>query len=443
MSADPATIPASPLPVALYLMPGCGTCYQVKGFLARHGVPVELRWITEPANQAWVDDFVASHGRAQAPFLVVGEDVLQGYQPDAMRALLARAGHVLAQPAAVPAAAPVKSRVAIPADALWVSNFLGGSVSFVDPATRSALGEPVAFGAESNPVSVAFDPESGVVAVSDMGRHCVVFFDRNARGFLHGTLEASTLATPRQLGDLVFDARRRRFYVGSVVEGLMLAIDSTTGRFANGTAERSSVAIGTFAGGTLLDPVNDRIYVRTNDGVLAIDLQTFAPLRGSLEASTLRVGAGRNLAFDATRGLLYLPAFDDRLVYVDAARFDYAFGDRLASSIATERAPFGVAVAPGAGLAFVTCVGTNRLHAFDAAAPRASSFAPLEVSGATRTLALLQDDVLAATSFDDGSVALVDARTLRWLHGDFQASRIATGEGPRGMAWVGRWHAPR
>lgn len=436
MSANLSSVQSQPLPVALYLMPGCGICYQVKGFLERHEVPVELRWITEPANQAWVDAYVAEHGRAQAPLLLVGDEVLQGYQPDPMRELLSRAGYDLSKSAKAPAAT-VRDHIELPEEALWVTNFLDGSISFVDPSTLQTVAESVPLGAESNPVAVAFDKDTDVVAVSDMGRHCVVFFDYRKRTYLRGNLQDSTLATPRQLGDIVLDPKRHRFYVGSVGASALLAIDSTTGQFVNGTAERSSVPIGTFAGGVLLDEVNDRVYVRTSAGCVAIDLERFASLRGELELSTLPVGSGRNLAFNPALGLLYAGSSDDRLYYVDAARFDFAFGDPVASSVETERSPFGMGADPDAGLVFTTCVGTNRLLAFDASEPRPSRCAPLDVRSATRTIALLDDHVLAVSSFDDGSVCLVDSRTNTFLHDTFEASRIAVGEGPRGMAYVG------
>ncbi|MBV9510095.1 MAG: hypothetical protein JO303_07430, partial [Caulobacteraceae bacterium] len=54
---------ASPAPLALYLMPGCGTCHQVKGFLERHHLPVELRWVTEAEHEAWVREHLVGAGR--------------------------------------------------------------------------------------------------------------------------------------------------------------------------------------------------------------------------------------------------------------------------------------------------------------------------------------------------------------------------------------------
>lgn len=433
--------PEAPPPVALYLMPGCGTCHQVKGFLERHRVPVELRWLTEPAHQAWVDDHLKHQGgRRQAPFLVVGPDVLEGYQPQALRTLLQRVGYDLSQPTAPRPGASVRARIELPTTALWVTNFIDGSIDLVDPVTLQKVGDPLPLGEDSNPVSIAHDPDHGTVAVADMGRHRVVCFDTHAGGYLGGSMETATLATPLQLGDIVFDSRRHRFYVGSIGTGMVLAIDSRTGRFVHGDVARSALPVGSFGGGLCYDPVRDRLYVRTKDGVVCVDAETFAPWRGDLDASTLPLAGGRNLALDAERGMLYVPTLDGHLHYIDTARFAFAGSGHQACCVATERTPLGVVAAPALGRVYVTCMGTNRLQAFDAARPAALDLPCLEVMGGSRSLTLVDDATLAISSFDDASVVLVDLHAHGYRLGSFARSRIAVGQGPRGMAYIAARH---
>ncbi|MBV9511944.1 MAG: hypothetical protein JO303_16850, partial [Caulobacteraceae bacterium] len=414
------------------LMPGCGTCHQVKGFLERHHLPVELRWVTEAEHEAWVREHLVGAGRPLSlPYLLVGEEVLSGYDPAALRRSLARAGFQLRDTAAASAAAD-EADVVLPRPGLWVTNFLDGSLSFIDPRTGARLAPDLPLGADSNPVSLAQDPASGVVAISDMGRSCVAFVDGKTGRWLRGDREASSVATPKQPCDIVFDARRGRFYIPLVDAGRLAAFDSATGKPLHGDIATSSVEVGRNAGGLLLDPVADRILLRHGEGVLAVACAEFDG-RGPEDRRTFACGPGRNMALDAKARRLYVPTFDGTVAYVDADSLDYAFGSAKASCVVVDRTPFTLEVDPSAGALLVSCMSNQTLHMLDAVAARRLPIGPRALPAAARTMCRLGDGVVAVSAFDENTVVFLDSRTGAPLDGEAGSSRAATGRGPRGL----------
>src|SRR6185436_7092371 len=70
--------------------------------------------------------------------------------------------------------------------------------------------------------------------------------------------------------------------------------DARTGAYLNGSAENSSVPVGSGARNLVVDPRTDTLYVSSFDAgtVLALDAQTGIPQFSSRDASTLPVGRG-------------------------------------------------------------------------------------------------------------------------------------------------------
>ena len=430
--AAPRMAEATAIPV-LYLMPGCGTCHQVKGFLERHQIPVELRWVTEARHEAWVREHLAGEGRPLGlPYLLVGEAVLSGYNPAALRRVLAEAGFELTTATAAAAPSAEVSDAPMPRPGLWVTNFLAGSLSFVDPRTGARLAPDLPLGADSNPVSLAQDPASGVIAVSDMGLSCVLFIDGKTGRWLRGDREASSIDVPKQPCDLVFDGRRGRFYVPLVDAGRLAAFDSATGRLLRGDVAASSVEVGRNAGGLLLDPIADRILLRSGEGVLGVPCEEFDGA-GPDGRRRFAFGPGRNMALDVESRRLYVPTFDGAVAYVDADSLDYAFGSPEASCAVVDRTPFTLEVDPSTGTVLVSCMSNQTLHLLEAAAPRPRPGPVRSLPAAARTMCRLHDGVVAVSAFDEDMVVFLDSRTGEALDLGEGPLRAATGRGPRGL----------
>lgn len=71
--------------VVLYSQPGCPPCTAAKRFLSARGVAFEYRDVQ--ADPAALRDLVALQSRS-TPTIVVGEDVMIGFDPDRLVAML-------------------------------------------------------------------------------------------------------------------------------------------------------------------------------------------------------------------------------------------------------------------------------------------------------------------------------------------------------------------
>ena len=71
--------------VVLYSQPGCPPCFAAKQFLAARGVDFEYRDVQ--ADPAALRDLAALQSRS-TPTIVVGEDVMIGFDPDRLVAML-------------------------------------------------------------------------------------------------------------------------------------------------------------------------------------------------------------------------------------------------------------------------------------------------------------------------------------------------------------------
>lgn len=72
--------------VVLYSQPGCPPCFAAKRFLAARGVDFEYRDVQ--ADPAALRDLVALKSRT-TPTIVVGEEVMIGFDPERLDSLLA------------------------------------------------------------------------------------------------------------------------------------------------------------------------------------------------------------------------------------------------------------------------------------------------------------------------------------------------------------------
>jgi hypothetical protein len=419
----------------LYMMPGCGVCVQVKQHLAGAGVPFEVRWLSDTGNLAWVHAWVAGDPArtSTAPFLALGDEVLQGYDPVRLDAALRRAGF---EPDAVAAdGGRLDEQRPAPAAAWWATDFEGGCIRFVS-AAGEGLAASFALGAGSMPIAVAHDPLSDTVVVSDFAGDRVVLFDRSAGTPVNGDVASSSLAVPRQPADIVVDSRRGRFYVACAEGGAIVAIDACTRDYAGGARESAVVETGGATTGSLaLDPELDRLFVRRLSGVVAIDLPS-----GTLLAP-VDAGMGRNVVIDTLTHTLYIPNMDGDahvLAYRDARTGAYVDGDAASSTVSTPSAPFGLAIDTDTRKVFVTSLGPGVLCAFDADGPRrCRDSEDLPVPGAGRSLGVdMVEHVLAVSRYQDGAVTFVDSSTGRYRYGTLDASTQVVGGALRGTAIV-------
>jgi glutaredoxin-like YruB-family protein len=71
----------------LFTQPDCPPCRWVKAFLAERGLEFEERDIS--ADPEAVEDLVHKYNSRSTPTLVVGDDVVIGFDPDELEQLLA------------------------------------------------------------------------------------------------------------------------------------------------------------------------------------------------------------------------------------------------------------------------------------------------------------------------------------------------------------------
>ena len=71
--------------VILYSQPGCPPCYAAKKFLTAHSIPFEYKDVQ--ADPAALRELVRLNSRS-TPTIVVGDEVMIGFDPDRLEALL-------------------------------------------------------------------------------------------------------------------------------------------------------------------------------------------------------------------------------------------------------------------------------------------------------------------------------------------------------------------
>lgn len=72
--------------VILYSQPGCPPCFAAKKFLTAHNIPFEYRDVQ--ADPAALRELVRLNSRS-TPTIVVGDEVMVGFDPERLKALLA------------------------------------------------------------------------------------------------------------------------------------------------------------------------------------------------------------------------------------------------------------------------------------------------------------------------------------------------------------------
>lgn len=72
-------------PVILYSQPGCPPCFAAKAFLQSRNVPFEYKDVQ--ADPVALDELLALNSRS-TPTLVVGGEVMIGFDPDRLTAML-------------------------------------------------------------------------------------------------------------------------------------------------------------------------------------------------------------------------------------------------------------------------------------------------------------------------------------------------------------------
>jgi DNA-binding beta-propeller fold protein YncE/glutaredoxin len=438
-------------PVTLFIQRGCAVCLQVRRHLEQRSIPFEIKWLSDPENVDFIQQRLDRGARRAAPWLLVGDQLVQGYEPDLIDETLRQGGHHPMVGGGAVGSAAQSGSLELPAAALWVANLGGGSVSFVDVTGAQHLRDDLPLGVGAMPCAVGHDPETDVVVVTDFALHRVVFFDRAEGGYLRRTLEASSLPMPTQPGDVATDTARHRFYIPCATGASLVALDSRDGSYVGGSLEAATLALPASATNAVAyDPVTDLIVLRAG-GVIAVEADTMTFREGGAWG-TIQPGFGRDVKLDPQLGLLYTTGYGKseagdeyhHMLYLDARSGAYAFGDLESSRVVTDPIPWTVMADPATGLVFVACMETERVVAFDAASPSAPT-RPDVVAGtitgpAQRSMTLLeQDHLLCVSSFDESTVTFLDTRTNDYANGSRDASTVPTGTGPRGMAFVAPW----
>lgn len=84
--------------VVLYSQPGCPPCFAAKRFLAARGVEFEYRDVQ--ADPTALRELVALKSQS-TPTIVVGEEVMVGFDPQRLEQMLVASGEAISQNPAV------------------------------------------------------------------------------------------------------------------------------------------------------------------------------------------------------------------------------------------------------------------------------------------------------------------------------------------------------
>jgi 6-phosphogluconolactonase (cycloisomerase 2 family) len=101
--------------------------------------------------------------------------------------------------------------------------------------------------------------------------------------------------------------------------------------------------------------------------------------------------------------------------------------------------PWVVTPDPARNRVYLYCMESGTVGAFDADTPTALELAGSNpvVGPSGRSMALSQDSrLLVVSSFDAGTITVIDAEHMTYQHHDHDHSTITGCVGPRGMAFV-------
>lgn len=82
----PASNPSMKRKVLLFTQPDCPPCFVVKAFLDGMGVEYEERDVTQ--DQSAVEEMMQKYGSHSTPTVVIGEQVLVGFNPERLDKIL-------------------------------------------------------------------------------------------------------------------------------------------------------------------------------------------------------------------------------------------------------------------------------------------------------------------------------------------------------------------
>lgn len=90
---SPTSAQSGPVPIVLYLQPDCGSCDEMKEFLTVKNIPITEKNVKD--NAEFRKELESKTGRsARVPVLVIGEQLIQGYDSERMTSALRDAGYL-------------------------------------------------------------------------------------------------------------------------------------------------------------------------------------------------------------------------------------------------------------------------------------------------------------------------------------------------------------
>lgn len=72
--------------VVIFTQPGCPPCQTAKAYLTQKGIPFEDRDVTK--DPAAVQDMVNKYGSRSTPTIVIGDEVMIGFDPKRLDQIL-------------------------------------------------------------------------------------------------------------------------------------------------------------------------------------------------------------------------------------------------------------------------------------------------------------------------------------------------------------------
>ncbi|MBI3743501.1 MAG: hypothetical protein HY261_04360 [Chloroflexi bacterium] len=410
----------------------------MKAWLSQNGVSYDARLLTDPANRSEA----AAFGTGASPLTVIGGKAHWGFDRKGLTAALEWAG---LSTTGVQAKRESKVRLAARApiaEAIAVTNFLDDTVTLLHAPTGRYLGESLetsGIAVPGNPIVVEATPFGTAVVVSYEAGTMTWLSLRDA-GYLHGSLEASTVATGAMPLYALAHPKEPLVYVTNSESRSITLFDARTGGYARGSLERSQFAVPGQPGIAALDAARGVLFVRLREGAVVLyDAITMQPARGTLEASTIKIGRGRGVALSHDKRILYVPealGAADGLALYDAHSGQLLFGTRERSVLPTAPTPFAIAAHPSRSIVYVSCFGNQIIEYRDGATGAhlrgtAEASSVKVGSGARAMLVDPRHEVLYVSCYDEGAVYMFDALT------GATRSVIKVGRGPRGMALLG------
>ena len=272
------------------------------------------------------------------------------------------------------------------AGTIYVTNYLGGTVSVIDEATSTVT---ATIPAGSRPEGVAADPATHTAYVANYDGGTVSVIDEATRAV------TATIPVGNSPDGVAADPATHTVYVANIGDGTVSVIDEAT------RAVTATIPVGTDPEGVAVDPAAHAVYVtRPIDGTVSVIDEATRAVTATIPVDAYPVG----VAVDPAAHAVYVThALSPGTVSVidEATR-------AVTATIPVGTGPDGVAVDPAAGTVYVTNYAGGTVSVIDEATRAVTATIPV----GTNPIGVAADPATHTAyvaNFGDGTVSVISA----------------------------------